>query len=403
MFAKSMLNRFPFFQRSSNMSSHSRSLPPDNMPRQFRTGILCLTACFFVVGCLWPNGTCWAYVQSQDTVDASDASVNPATTGNQQDKPDSRTTTQNTSQKPDAIPRPVKRARRPTLDKKDFAGMYFDNLFEEGLVGERPTIAELGAAQPRMATGGSKPPAATGSNAGDEAAPNEGSGWSSIIGPEVLENEIKRVQIALEAQITTPVQFQTDYLNVRDTFSMLSMWMAIIRDYEGSVRWQDQAAVAQATFARTAANCRVGSDAAYNSARAAQDKLRELVRGGSFDSTEKPEEDFEWVGAVDRNPIMRRLQASLDRLKQHVGSKDAFESESEEVLHDANLIAAMARVLADETMDGGDDEDYVSLVDVMLESAKGTADAVKLNNYDLSSTAVNQIEQSCNDCHAEYR
>ncbi len=298
------------------------------------------------------------------------------------------------------LPKPVKRARRPKLNPRDWEGAYFENLFAEGLVGQRPDSSDLASAPQQ--------PKSTKIEPSSQSTPNEpvsesNNSWSQLIPAEVLENEIKRIQIALEAQITTPVQFQTDYLSIRDTFSMLSMWMAVIQQYDGPIRWKDQAGAAQATFSRTAANCRVGSDAAYNSARNAQEKLRELVRGGTFDVVDLPEEDFSWAHAVDRNPIMRRLEVSLNHLKQNIGSSQAFKDEIEETMHDASLIAVMSRVIGDESMDDADDSDYLTLALKMKSASQETIEAIKLSNFEITSASVNKIEQSCNDCHADWR
>ncbi|MEZ6093273.1 MAG: hypothetical protein R3C03_03400 [Pirellulaceae bacterium] len=289
----------------------------------------------------------------------------------------------------------MKRARRPDYKESDWRGVFFDNLFLEGLVGNPPPEGESHVAQ------AASPAVQSTSNDSDGA--NDVLGWNSLIDPESLENEIKRQQINLEALITTPLQFQTDYLKIRDAFSMLSAWMAIVRDYNGDVRWKNDAAAAQTAFARTAANCRTGSELAFNNARQSQDALREMVRGGSFPETELPSEDFAWNQAVDRNPLMRQLQVSLDRLKQNTGSKSAFENEIEEVLHDANLIAAIARITGDESMDDADDDDYKSFAIQMMDAAVSANESIRLSNFDLVASSVNKIEQSCNDCHSEWR
>jgi len=39
---------------------------------------------------------------------------------------------------------PVKRVKRPHFTERDWDGIYFENLFEEGLVGERPNPVEPG-------------------------------------------------------------------------------------------------------------------------------------------------------------------------------------------------------------------------------------------------------------------
>jgi len=54
-------------------------------------------------------------------------------------------------------------------------------------------------------------------------------------------------------------------------------------------------------------------------------------------------------------------------------------------------------------MEGGDDEDYRGLAGEMTKSAQSLLQACKLKDFDSAGKAVNQIEQSCNKCHEDWR
>lgn len=300
--------------------------------------------------------------------------------------------------------KPVRRARRPILDPQNWQGTYFENLFEQGLVGDPPDPNQIAR---EAAKTGNTIPSNTAMNREDPAPElNQQSDgevtWDSLIPNDVLETEIKRLQIGLDTELTTPVKFQSDFKSVRDTFNLLSMWMAVIQQYSGEVRWKKDSGSAQRTFERTAANCRVASEQAFQNAVSTRELLRELVRGGSFPETPS-EEDFAWSRAVDRNVIMRKLELAIGALKQNTGSKGTFEAGIEDVSHDAALIAAMGRILAEPDMDESSEEDYVKFAGMMQAAALEAFQGVKLNNYEAVSSAVNKIERSCNDCHADWR
>lgn len=292
----------------------------------------------------------------------------------------------------------VTRARRPIFAERDWDGIYFENLFREGLVGPRPASGSL-----TEKTAGGPEAKGTGGETGTEPPANGQRGWAEVISGEAIENEVKRLQLQLEQDITTPVKFKTDYLKVRQTYSLLSMWFAIIHEYPDSVRWKQYAASVQPACWRAAAAARTDSDQAFQSARLRKEELQEMIRGGAFTDTEKPVERIDWSQVVDRVPTMTHLEASLADLKLRTASAGEFKSNTEEIFNQASAIAAIGRVLAQEEMEGGDDEDYRGLSQNMTASAMALIAACQLNDFESAAQAVNKLEQSCNKCHEDWR
>jgi cytochrome c556 len=224
-----------------------------------------------------------------------------------------------------------------------------------------------------------------------------------VVPGEAIESEIKRLHLQLVQDLTTPIKFKTDYLKVRQSYSLLSMWFAIIFEYDGEVRWKQAAAIVQPACWRAAANARTDGEQAYQYARLRRDELQELIRGGAFGDSEKPIEAVDWSQVVDRVPTMVQLENSLNNLKTLTASKAEFQGSVEDVVQQAAVIAAIGKVLSNETMEGGDDEGYRDLAGEMRGGATTLLEAVKLNDFDSASSAVNRIEQSCNKCHEDWR
>lgn len=292
----------------------------------------------------------------------------------------------------------VKRVQRPTFTEKDSEGIFFANLFEEGLVGDRPSdFGKQSANQQAMSLDAIDPATSSSSNVGEFA-------WSKFIDGASIEDEIKRLQIQLNQFVTTPTNFKSDYGKARQAFSMLSMLFAVINEYDQTVRWKEFASSAQVSFAQAASNARVGSQQAYNGAKLQKENLQELIRGGKFASDAKPEEDQDWSSIVDRNPVMERLEIAMqDRLKPWTSSQSEFSANAEDVLHEANLIAVMGQVLIQSGMEESDDEDYAAFANTMSRSALDVIAAVKNNDFASASKAANGISQTCSNCHEDYR
>jgi hypothetical protein len=305
------------------------------------------------------------------------------------------------SKDPPREPPVVRRAKRPQFSPRDWEGVYFENLFREGLVGERPKPGAHSAARPSAKPVGGAPVAPE--KVAEQPAEAAAGGWSEVVAGEAVESEVKRLLLQLEQDVTTPIKFKTDYQKVRQAYSLLSMWFAIIFEYEGEVRWKQAAAVVQPACWRAAANARTDGEQAYQYARLRKEELQELVRGGSFGDAEKPIAVVDWSQVIDRVPTMLQLETSLNNLKTLTANRVDFEGGLEDVLQQASVIAVIGKVLAEEEMEGGDDEDYRGLASEMTKTAQNLLQACKLKDFDLAGKAVNQMEQSCNKCHEDWR
>ncbi len=293
-------------------------------------------------------------------------------------------------------PKLIKRAKRPSFKERDWNGIYFENMFQQGLVGDRPSPQ----ATPPVVAAGSPPPAMAPTTPDTS---NEAFAWSRSLDSSVIEDEVKVLQQHLVADITTPGRFKSDYGKIHQSYSMLSMLFGIIIEYDGDIRWKKEALQAQPAFARAAANSRVGSVQAYNNAKIQKENLTELVRGGGFNDQQKPVETVDWPNAVYRGPIMAELEDSLAKLKPHLANKTEFTQNMESVYHGASLIAAMGNILCKTDMDDADEEDYANYAKEMTSAALQVTEGCRTNNYDLASKGFNLIEQSCSNCHDDWR
>ena len=287
--------------------------------------------------------------------------------------------------------RKVRRVKRPKFTERDWDGIYFKDLFQEGLVGTRPSMIKA----PEVAVTPTAPDRTT------EEVPT--GTWSKLVPAFIVEDEIKKLQRSLETQVTTPVKFKSSYAEARQSYSMLSLLFGVVREYDEDIRWKRAANLAQVAFARTAANARVGTQQAYQSAKSRKESLAELIRGGKFNANEEIPSELQWDQVVDRSPTMVRLQESLDLLKPMLSTKGEFTKNVETIEHEASLIAVIAEVLTREAMDDWEEDDYVAYAGEMKASALQLATGARNSNFDVASPAFNKIGQSCSNCHEEWR
>lgn len=289
----------------------------------------------------------------------------------------------------------VTRAKKPQFDKRDWETTFFEDLFREGLVGQRP--ADFGSNREAVADSGN-----------NSESSSSGSGatfaWSQLIDSSVLEDEVKRRQLELNSNITSSAKFNSDYRNAKKSFSMLSMLFAIIHEYDQDVRWQNHSLNAQVAFYRAASFPSNKLTEAYEFSKARRDSLTEMVRGSGFPEEESAGDAIDWESVCDRSPVMQHLDEILyENLKAWVSNESEFKTNKSDIIHQAQLIAVMGKILATEGLDDADDEDYQALAMEMVQAATDAAAAARNDNYEFAAKAVNLIDQSCINCHDDWR
>ena len=296
--------------------------------------------------------------------------------------------------------RRLKRARPSHWDTKVMLDVFFVDAFKEGLVGARPDRFDRG--RPNAGNGKTAvPPGGTLVHDG----PSAGRGvWSRIISPQTIEGEVKTIKMRLDRNVTTPGQFaRTGYESAHRHFSMLAMLFAVIDGYDGHVRWKSDAVVARDLFAETAFRCTEGTVDAYNAAKKCRLDLQDLVGGGSL-SADVPRLKSGWKDVCGLPPLMRRLeQAQEQDLRGWTANEATFHEQYQQILHEAEIVAAIAEMIQQQGFDFFDDPDYGRHAHRLKQAALDVVRAVKKNKFTEARRAVGRMGQTCAACHDGYR
>jgi cytochrome c556 len=297
----------------------------------------------------------------------------------------------------------VKRAAPPKFDSKETAGIFFADAFKDGLSGERP--ADLGKAPSKIAgtTGNTVPTPSVGTTPASTGAGVFA--WSKLISPTTIEDEVKAIKLEVDKDVSTPTDFAgKGYKLARRHFTMLAVMFAITGEYDGDVRWKKDAPGARDLLARSAGNAKVGTEQVYKEAKLRKAELQDLVGGAGFSGGKDADPKADWKSVCDRSPVMQRLElAHQGRLQPFTANKTEFSSNNEKVLHESQLIAALAEVLEKEGMEDADDNEYKGFAIQMKTAALEVVEAVKGNDYDKARAAVGNIGQACSKCHEGFR
>ncbi|MFN3149292.1 cytochrome c [Bremerella sp.] len=293
-----------------------------------------------------------------------------------------------------------RRAKAPEFNNTTTSIIFFKDVFAEALQGERPKV---------LSENNTAPPAAMGSSGGGTQAPAAASGgqageWADIISPTTIQDEVKRLNNQLVETVQNVRKFNGGgFEEARRDFTELALLFEIIAEHDGDVRWKEFALSARDGFARAGFNSKVGTDNSFKEAKLRAEDLEQLVRGGSIDVREA-DPKATWEAIADRPPLMQRLEIAYQkRLKPMTASESEFKSNMEEILHEAEIIAAIGHAMQKEGFEYYDDDDYITYSQKMQDAALKVVKAVKENNADAARTAAGDVGQSCTLCHESYR
>lgn len=290
----------------------------------------------------------------------------------------------------DLVAAPPKRAKPPAFPPSVVDAFFPDARQKlQGTRPPRPAEPQASADVPR-APSGTKPADA----AGD---------WQQAISAEALEDEIKAQQQQLADGLASPVKFKGGgYQQARVQFSLLAVLFAIDAQYGADVRWQRDAAAMRSGLARAGFNCKVGTDASYQEAKARLQDLETVIRGEAPGTTASGE--VSWPQIADRPPLMKRLEEAVDgRLGPWTADAAAFSRHREQVAHEAQLVAALANVIGQAGYESADDATYREIVAAMREGALSLRDAAEQNQPAQARQAVGEIKKACGNCHEGFR
>jgi Cytochrome C' len=285
------------------------------------------------------------------------------------------------------------RAPAPQFTPEQTRGVFFDDL-DSAIRGTRPTLSSVRKVIPAVSAAASETAA---------AGPTGDGSWAGLISGQSLEDEIKRLKLAFDATVTTPGAFNGGgYQEARIQLTALASLFAVITEHTGEVRWKDQAGAARDLIARSAFNCKAGSNQVYNEAKLRKGDLQDIVAGtGLANKDAEPKND--WTAIADRVPLMTYAESVLETLGGESRDAGSVASNTDSIKRGAELLAVIGEIFTKEGMDDADDEDYVKLSHAMKAEASNLAKALERGNAEEVVKGASMIRKRCDTCHEQYR
>jgi cytochrome c556 len=292
----------------------------------------------------------------------------------------------------------------PTKWESRVSDAFFPDA-RTALVGPRPdwmTAAVTGTAKAtanaHQTAGGQSDGNASGSTT------EAGAAWSKLISPDTLQDEIKSLQPLLADDVKTQQGFLGGgYKKSRRTLSLLAAAFAIINEYDGDVKWKNQAAAARDLFARAGYNCKAATEPVYREVKQCNEDLTDLLSGETLPAS-KAEPTNDWSKIADLAQLMNRLDtAQKEYIDPATATAGEFKKNAASLQHESEVVAALAEVISRPGMENADDEKFRGYAKALQKSALELRHAISNDNYPAANTAAGTLSKACANCHADFR
>ncbi|MEX0866901.1 MAG: cytochrome c [Pirellulales bacterium] len=276
--------------------------------------------------------------------------------------------------------------------------------FSDTDVFARDAKQRLSGSRP-AASDGSTPVVAGGPSGGTPAPPTAGGGsWAAIIPGPIVEDEIKKFAVEIDAATANPGSFKSGgNLVVRKRFAVIALMFGIAHEFGEDIRWKDSAGGARDMFGRASSNAKASDINAFNDAKSRATELNDLIRGSKPDFP-TPAEEIEWARLAERRPLMARLDDAAEKnIRKMVANEGEFSRNIDSIRHEAAVVAAIARIIRDESYEYADDDDYLQYCNDMQKYAAALYEAAERKNLEAAQTAIGELTKTCSGCHDGYR
>jgi hypothetical protein len=222
-----------------------------------------------------------------------------------------------------------------------------------------------------------------------------------------LEQEIDRSIDLIATELR--VQRNADRRKLRDLSSAVAICFGVIARYDRPAKFQPEAVRLRDAFASCAAAIEPNEEVSIETWHLLS-ALVQLWKGAAINlpASEKAHGPF---GVSEIPFMMRRIQTcirpeNLARrgLEYWTATADKFQAGRAAVIHEAEMLAMLARVLRDaDAFEFANDETFATFAKELETAAVGIVNAGQSGNHATALSSMAQLRKACATCHASFR
>lgn len=225
--------------------------------------------------------------------------------------------------------------------------------------------------------------------------------WTEVLPADNLQTEVKKVQNRLKASLQSQGTYNGKYKEIAVDGAVIAGLAGIALEHSGEFSWKKNAPlIRDFGFELSQAATGLGKDN-YEKSKAAYEKL-DSVFSGSIppNATAVPQRPFSET--ADRTGLMKRIEQARNHLRDNINTEAKLKSDTDSIVHETLIISSLGKVISNDSYSSADEQDYQQFAEALINGAKDATAAAKDMSFDKFQNAMNKVNKSCDQCHANY-
>jgi hypothetical protein len=269
---------------------------------------------------------------------------------------------------------------------------------------EKPAVAAVGDT-PEMAVGASAAdPASGGNSSGEPAAAEPGAdSWAGLISMATIDEEVKSIRNFMTENVQSVGTFNSSMLMIPPKAAALGALSEVVKEHSETVSWKDDA-----KYIRDLSK-KINSAPLQRGAKD-QKRVQELFEAISDTlnrsrpaGLEEPPETDSFAEVSEMRLLMMRMEDAEKKMKTEAGTESAMGSKKELILHEASMMAVMAKIVSTPGYGYGDDAKFTGYAGDVVNASLAIKAAAEANDFAAYESALTKIATTCSNCHSDYK
>jgi hypothetical protein len=259
-----------------------------------------------------------------------------------------------------------------------------------------PPATAPGAAMPAAA-----PAAAPPTTPAESTAAAGAIDWSKVAPIEILVEEATSLRNALQTKLNTLADYNKSWETIGVDATALAAIAGVIERHPGEVSWKPHAKLVRHLASEINANASKTGRTQYDATKAPFDTLVDLL-GGNPPSGIEAEAEVPFADYADRSVLMATLESSLNYAKSNITTQERLDENPAETKRKMTVLATLMSIVSTPSYDSTAEADYQKFSQTFTTAALAGREAVDGKDLAGFTAAVNEIQKTCNECHAKY-
>jgi hypothetical protein len=292
-----------------------------------------------------------------------------------------------------------KHVRTDEAGRKWIGDIPYDVFFDDPLAVVSNTVTV-----PTIGPGGSPPgntpmPPVTPPPAATSAG--SASDWKAMISMDQLVDETKRIRNHLTSSLQSQGTYNGNYKELQVDGAVMSAIAGIVAQHPDDVSWKPNARFVKAYGHKLYDTAKALGREPYEQSQTAAEGMTAVLSGNLPADAGDPA-DVPFGESAHRAGVMKRIEKASEWMRANVNSESVFKKEKDQILSEATLLSALAKVISDPSYDSADEDDYQNFAKSLIEGGREAVSATQDQAYPKFQDAINRITKACADCHANY-